>query len=188
MFSKAFIATLLASTVAASPVVARADGDAFSLLSIRSGTDLQNQVITANGGALWIGKETSSSCPLDTGCPAGTATTFHAGSGGLGLNVAVPGGQQVFIAPSSAVSFTQPHSGNTEGGKTQGWTYTAGKNGGFGSLSFPDYGFIACASTEGAGIYQIFATPGGSATGNCTGIAVATVPYTEEGASAYEYS
>lgn len=59
MFSKAFIATLLASTVAASPVVARADGEAFSLLSIRSGTDLQNQVITANGGALWIGKESS---------------------------------------------------------------------------------------------------------------------------------
>ncbi|KAA8564262.1 hypothetical protein MFRU_043g00520 [Monilinia fructicola] len=178
MFSKAFIATLLASTVAASPVVARADGEAFSLLSIRSGTDLQNQVITANGGALWIGKESSAN-------PAGSSTNFNAGNGGLFLDVAVPGGQQVYIAPSSAVSFTQPHSANTQGGKTQGWTYTAGKDGGFGSLSFPDYGFIACASTEGAGIYQIFATPGGSSTGNCTGIAVATVPYS--GASAFEY-
>lgn len=70
MFSKTFIATLLASSAAATPIVsARAASDAFGLISIRSGTDLQNQAIVANGGRLYIGKETSSYCPLATGCP-----------------------------------------------------------------------------------------------------------------------
>ena len=70
MFSKTFIATLLASSAAATPIVSARDAsDAFGLISIRSGTDLQNQAIVANGGRLYIGKETSSYCPLATGCP-----------------------------------------------------------------------------------------------------------------------
>ncbi|TGO44033.1 hypothetical protein BCON_0636g00030 [Botryotinia convoluta] len=188
MFSKTFIATLLASSAAATPIVsARADSNAFGLISIRSGTDLQNQAITASGGRLWIGKDTASYCPLSTGCPDGTSTTFVAGENTLGLNTIVPGGQQVYIATDYSVSFTQPHSADTHGGISTGWTYTAGEDGSVGSLSFPDYGFIACPG-EGAGVYGVFLTPGGSATGNCTSIAVATVPYTGEGASAWEYS
>ncbi|KAF7914131.1 uncharacterized protein EAF01_000541 [Botrytis porri] len=190
MFSKTFIATLLASSAAASPIVsARAAGDAFGLISIRSGSDIQNQAITASGGRLWIGKETASYCPdtVVTDCPNGTSTTFVAGESNLGLNTEVPGGQQVYIATDSSVSYTIPHSGDIHGGVASGWKYTAGENGSLGSLSFPGYGFIACPG-EGAGVYGIFLTPGGAATGNCTGISVATVPYTGEGPSAWEYA
>ncbi|KAF7945582.1 hypothetical protein EAE96_010349 [Botrytis aclada] len=187
MFSKAFIATLLAGSAAATPIVsARAASNAFGLISIRSGTDLQNQAITASGGRLWIGKETSSYCPLETGCPAGTSTTFVAGESTLGLNTEVPGGQQVYVGTDYSVSYTQPHSADTHGGKASGFVYTAGENGGIGSLSFTDYGFIACRDTDGS--YGVFLTPGGSGTGNCTGIAVGTVPYTGEGPSAWEYA
>ncbi|TGO14329.1 hypothetical protein BPAE_0657g00020 [Botrytis paeoniae] len=188
MFSKTFIATLLASSAAATPIVsARAASNAFSLVSIRSGTDLQNQAITASGGRLWIGKDTASYCPSTvTSCPDGTSTTFVAGENTLSLNAGVPGGQQVYIASDYAVSFTQPHSADTQGGVISGWTYTAGENGSVGSLSFPDYGFIACPG-ESAGVYGVFLTPGGAGTGNCTNIAVATAPYTGEGSSAWEY-
>ncbi|ESZ91745.1 hypothetical protein SBOR_7852 [Sclerotinia borealis F-4128] len=187
MFSKTIIATLLASTAAASPIVsARAAGDKFGLISIRSGTDLQNQAIVAYQGGLWIGKDTSSYCPLAEGCPAGTDTTFAAGDNTLSMNVEVPGGQQVYVATSAAVSFTPPHSGDTQGGVVTGWTYTAGQDGALGQMSLPGYGFIACASTDGPGIYQVYATLGGSGTGNCSGIAVATVPYTGA-VSAWEY-
>ncbi|TGO10804.1 hypothetical protein BTUL_0125g00180 [Botrytis tulipae] len=186
MFSKTFIATLLASSAAATPIVsARAASDAFGLISIRSGTDLQNQAITASGGRLYIGKKTSSYCPLEAGCPAGTSTTFVAVGSTLSLNTEVPGGQQVYIATDHSVSFTQAHSGNTHGGVVSGWTYTAGENGSLGSLSFPDYGFIACRESDG--LYGVFLTHGGSGTGNCTGIAVATVPYTGESPSAWQY-
>ncbi|QSZ32588.1 hypothetical protein DSL72_002167 [Monilinia vaccinii-corymbosi] len=189
MFSKTFIATLLASTAAASPLVsARAEGNAFGLISIRSGSDLQARAINAAEGGLWIGKNTTTYCPLTSGCPAGNTTTFTAANGLLSLNTAVPGGQQVYIASNtSAISFTPPHSADTHGGKAQGWNYTAGQGESFGKLSFPEYGFIACASTEGKGIYQVYATLGGSATGNCTGIDIATVPFSGEGATAWEY-
>lgn len=73
MLSKTFIATLFASTAAASPIVSsRAADQAFGLISIRSGTDLQNQAIHAAEGRLWIGKDTASYCPLSTGCPGKT--------------------------------------------------------------------------------------------------------------------
>ncbi|KAF5870629.1 uncharacterized protein Bfra_009176 [Botrytis fragariae] len=190
MFSKTFIATLLAGSAAATPIIsARADSNAFGLISIRSGTDLQNQAITASGGRLWIGKDTSSYCPdtVVTSCPDGTSTTFVSGGNTLGLNTEVPGGQQVYRATDYSVSFTQAHSADIHGGVASGWNYTAGENGSLGSLSFPDYGFIACAG-DVAGVYGVFLTPGGSGTGNCTSIAVATVPYTGEGPSAWEYA
>ena len=103
------------------------------------------------------------------------------------MNVVVPGGQQLYIGSDSAVSYTEPHSADIGNGTAQGWIYTAGTNSSVGTLTFPDYGFIACASTDGPGIYKIFATIGGTGTGNCTGIALATVPY-PSGASAWEYN
>ncbi|KAJ8061415.1 hypothetical protein OCU04_009236 [Sclerotinia nivalis] len=188
MFSKTFIATLLASSAAATPIVsARSAGNAFGLIAIRSGSNLQNQAINAFEGGLWIGKETSTYCPLASGCPAGKWTNFVAGEDTLDLNVEVPGGQQVYVADSYAVSFTAPHSADTHGGKAAGWKYTAGEGSNLGSLSFTDYGFIACASTD-VGTYQVFLTPGGEGTGNCTSIAVATVPSSDVGASAWEYA
>ncbi|APA13320.1 hypothetical protein SS1G_08110 [Sclerotinia sclerotiorum 1980 UF-70] len=188
MFSKTFIAALFASSAVASPVAARSASDAFGLISIRSGSNLQNQAINAFQGGLWIGKEPSSYCPLTEGCPDGKYTSFVAGADNtLFLNTEVPGGQQVYLADSYAVSYTVPHSADTRGGKVSGFTYTAGEGSNLGSLSFSTEGsgFVACA-TE-VGVYQVFITPNGEGTGNCTGIAVATVPNTVAGPSAWEY-
>jgi hypothetical protein len=70
MFSKAFIATLLAGSAAATPIVARSTG-AFGLVALKTGTELQFASIVANGGQLWIGKKTASYCPESVGdaCP-----------------------------------------------------------------------------------------------------------------------
>ncbi|CAD6451142.1 e1fc85cf-5ef4-4346-a26b-94f37f8592a4 [Sclerotinia trifoliorum] len=189
MFSKTFIAALLAGSAAASPIVAaRSTSGSFGLVSIRSGTDLQSQAINAFQGGLWIGKEPSSYCPFTEGCPDGKYTSFVAGAEtSLSLNTEVPGGQQVYVAKNYAVSYTEPHSANTFGGKLTGFNYTAGVGSTLGSLSYNgDYGFIACASTD-VGTYQVFVTPGGEGTGNCTSIAIATASNPSAGPSAWEY-
>jgi len=189
MFSKAFVATLLAGTAAATPIAERSTG-AFGLVALKTGSDLQFASIVANGGQLWIGKETASYCPESVGaaCPAGNETSFAAGANAnVGMNVIVPGGQQLYISTDYAVSYTTAHSADTHGGKAQGWVYTAAPEGRVGSLTFPDYGFLACASPEGPGIYSIAATPGGTGTGNCTSISLGAVTY--DGApTAWQYS
>ncbi|KAI9639981.1 hypothetical protein NHQ30_011650 [Ciborinia camelliae] len=184
MFSKIFFATLLAT-----PLVSACGGaaEAFGLISIQSGSRLQAQSINAVDGHLWIGKNTSSYCPLKSGCPAGNITTFTAGNQTLHMNVEVPGGQQVYINTTAAISFTAPHSAETFDGLTTGWNYTAGEGSSLGRLTFPGYGFIACASTDGPDMYQVYATPGGVGTGNCTSIAINTVPY-HGNVTAWEYA
>lgn len=69
------------------------------------------------------------------------------GEGTLSLGVVVPGGQQVYVAPDGALSYTQPHSAyKPEGSVVDGWNKTEGAN--FGSLNFVD-GLVACPTTEG---------------------------------------
>ncbi|KAM3077529.1 hypothetical protein ACMFMG_006867 [Clarireedia jacksonii] len=190
MFSKAVIATLLASTAAATPIAARDASNAFGLIAIRSGSDLQYKTINANGGRLWIGKETASYCPeeqVGAACPAGNVTTFVAQPNQLvGLNDVVPGGQQLYIGTDNSVSYTIAHSADTFGGKAQGWQYTAAPVGLVGSLTFDGYTFFACASPEGPGIYSIDATSTGEATGNCTSIALGAPVYNGP-ATAWQY-
>jgi hypothetical protein len=71
MFSKTFIATLLASTAVATPIVARTSNKAFKLISFAfgPGSPIQGSDIVAYNGGLWIGKNTTSYCPENIDCP-----------------------------------------------------------------------------------------------------------------------
>ncbi|MCJ1379114.1 hypothetical protein MMC17_002214 [Xylographa soralifera] len=69
--------------------------------------------LEAYGGSFIFGpgiNSASSYCPtsVGTGCPVGNQTVFTADGGAL--DVEVPGGQQVYVAPNGALSFTQAHS------------------------------------------------------------------------------
>ncbi|KMK59045.1 hypothetical protein Y699_00246 [Aspergillus fumigatus Z5] len=69
-------------------------------------------LLNANSGAFWSGKPTVSSCPENVqDCPAVNTTSFVSQGSKLFLNVAVPGGQQVYISPEGQLTYTVPHSG-----------------------------------------------------------------------------
>jgi hypothetical protein len=85
-------------------------------------------------------------------CPAGNMTVLAGGYGTLAMGVVVPGGQQVYVAPDGALSYTQAHSAYIPPGSiVDGFSRTEGEQ--FGNLAFKD-GLIACP-TEDSG-YQVF--------------------------------
>lgn len=73
-----------------SPIVPRDDPFVppvkFGAIAARSASPIHLQSINANGGAFWIGKNTTTYCPLanQTDCPPGKDTVFAVGNGGLG--------------------------------------------------------------------------------------------------------
>jgi len=81
----------------------------FTLTVYQPGSPLDGQVVNADGEAFFLGGSTSSYCPLtdQTQCPAGNQTVF---AGMDALWVEVPGGQQVYVTPGGALSFTAAHS------------------------------------------------------------------------------
>ncbi|KAI4194536.1 MAG: hypothetical protein LQ350_007713 [Teloschistes chrysophthalmus] len=154
-----------------SPIVPRDDPFVppvkFGAIAARSASPIHLQSINANGGAFWIGKNTTTYCPLanQTDCPPGKDTVFAVGNGGLGgagLNTVVPGGQQVYVAPTGALSFTTAHSAYIPPGSAlETFNATLGTEGGpLGQFTFSGLGangFIACPVSKGKGPYQVFA-------------------------------
>jgi hypothetical protein len=194
MYTKAFLATALACVAAAVPVTQRAETSTFTLLSIHSGSDVQNQDINANGQRFWIGKPTSTYCPEAAGsCPSNTnvtALSFNAPTAGLGMNDVVPGGQQVYVTADGQLGYTIAHSASIpKGASNTGFTYTTEvESGAPGELTWSSNGFVACPNGD-AGVYQIYTSnaPVASAAGSsCIGIAAATLNYT--GSAAWQYT
>ncbi|KAI1163486.1 hypothetical protein F5B18DRAFT_317611 [Nemania serpens] len=127
--------------------------------------------INASGGKFYINQNTSTYCPagvqgLDCSLYAGTGTSLIIGSGSttISLEVTVPGGQQVYVAPDGSLSYTQAHSAYIPTGSTVDgfsrvrsvafgapiYLYSAGRN------------WYLCPVTEGKPrerTYQIFALP-----------------------------
>ncbi|KAI1292388.1 hypothetical protein F5Y03DRAFT_375970 [Xylaria venustula] len=73
--------------------------------------------INASGGKFYVNRDTSTYCPtgvsgLDCTHFTGTDTTFGIGADSttMSLDVTVPGGQQVYLAPDGSLSYTQAHS------------------------------------------------------------------------------
>ncbi|KAI0808872.1 hypothetical protein GGR55DRAFT_189171 [Xylaria sp. FL0064] len=73
--------------------------------------------INASGGKFYVNRATSTYCPagvsgLDCSQYEGKDTTFVLGTEAttMSLDVSVPGGQQVYIAPDGSLSYTQAHS------------------------------------------------------------------------------
>lgn len=63
-------------------------------------------------------------------------------------DVVVPGGQEVYVDPTGALSFTAPHSASIPPGSSEGpFKYTPGKNGGLGTWSYGS-GFMACPTAN----------------------------------------
>ncbi|KAL8865251.1 MAG: hypothetical protein Q9174_006987 [Haloplaca sp. 1 TL-2023] len=137
----------------------------FGAIAARSASPIHLQSINANGRAFWIGKNTTTYCPLkpESNCPPGKDTIFSVGSGGgAGLNTVVPGGQSIYVAPNGALGFTQAHSASYPPGSVfQKFTATEGTiNGALGQFSFEGLGatgFIACPVSKGKGPYQVYA-------------------------------
>ncbi|CAK37103.1 hypothetical protein CBS63078_8164 [Aspergillus niger] len=152
--------TLLPLLAAAAPAQQRDTTNAttpstFGIMSARSGSPIHLLPLNANSGGFYLGGNTSSYCPISSGCPAGTETVF-AGDGSA-LDVEVPGGQQVYVAPSGALTFTVPHSAYIPAGSSTGpFKYTPGKP--FGSWTFTGAGatgFMACPDQGNK--WQVFA-------------------------------
>lgn len=126
----------------------------FGIMVSRSASPIHLTEVNANGRALWIGKDTASYCPLDSGCPPGNDTLFAGGADTKTLSMAVnvPGGQLVYVDPKDgAIGYTQAHSVSTpEGAIYKAFVYEAPEDGAaFGHLTFKrdgrDRGFLACS-------------------------------------------
>ncbi|KAI1383085.1 uncharacterized protein F4822DRAFT_440768 [Hypoxylon trugodes] len=149
-------------------------------------------IIQANNGGFWYNKAPSSNCPdevegLDCSKYPGTQTAFIEGSvnGTVSLDVAVPGGQQVYVAPDGALSYTTPHSAALpEGAITTGFhRYRSETFGAPIMLSFAGKSIVACPSPESKDVYQIYV--GGTNGQNCSWVNV----YAETSSSdAYEFT
>ncbi|KAI3340904.1 hypothetical protein F4824DRAFT_449926 [Ustulina deusta] len=81
--------------------------------------------INASGGKFYINRNTSTYCPdgvsgLDCSLYSGSQTIFAIGNGTttMSLDVTVPGGQQIYIAPDGSLSYTQAHSAYIPAGST----------------------------------------------------------------------
>ncbi|KAL8976835.1 MAG: hypothetical protein Q9205_007240, partial [Flavoplaca limonia] len=146
----------------------------FGAIAARSASPIHLQTINANGQSFWIGKETATYCPLDpqSQCPPGNQTVFSAGNGGASLDVVVPGGQSIYVAPNGKLSYTIAHSASIPAGSARE-TFTASipaSNDGDGSVPLGSFtfeglggsGFLACPShkvdsEQGPFPYQVFA-------------------------------
>ncbi|KAI1093052.1 hypothetical protein F5B19DRAFT_172771 [Rostrohypoxylon terebratum] len=149
--------------------------------------------INASGGKFYINNGTSAYCPdevegLDCSAYPGSKTVFTGGNDTLYLDVAVPGGQQVYVAADGSLSYTVAHSGALpEGANATGWTREQSQA--FGApivLGNYNHFWNLCPVTEGEPTertYQVFV---GSGIEGCLGTGVRT--YASSGPDAWEYA
>ncbi|KAI4111268.1 MAG: hypothetical protein LQ339_000729 [Xanthoria mediterranea] len=210
MLSSTSLLLTLLPLALATPITPRTNDTPlrFGAIAARSASPIHLQTINANGQAFWIGKETATYCPIET-CPAGNQTVFSAANGGASLDVVVPGGQSIYVAPNGKLSYTIAHSASMPAGsavKTFTATIPATGNGGgvpLGSFSFKGLGgegFLACPShkvdsKEGPYPYQVFVNvpamsdkdaPSGSKA-DCLGFSAVIAEY-EGDAAAWQYT
>ncbi|KAJ6066701.1 uncharacterized protein N7446_003738 [Penicillium canescens] len=106
-------------------------------MAARSASPIHYLQLNAAGQKFWLGGTTASYCPSQVkDCPAGNQTVFA--PGGTSMDTEVPGGQQVYIDPNGALSFTQAHSANIPAGSSYG----------------PFVGFMACPTEDNR--WQVF--------------------------------
>jgi hypothetical protein len=142
----------IATIAALNTYVAMASAEYFGLISLRSGSPIHYQDLTASNQSLWLNKPTASFCPPSVekiaSCPAGNTTDFLGGTSTLGMGALVPGGQQVYIErETGAVKYTIAHSAAIPNDDIQtGWNLTEGDS--FGYLANENGGFIACPASD----------------------------------------
>ncbi|OAK94791.1 hypothetical protein IQ06DRAFT_82112 [Phaeosphaeriaceae sp. SRC1lsM3a] len=190
--STAFAATECTSAPASSSTAAPLPGapSYFGVISARSASPIHLQSLTARGTKFYLGGGAPSSyCPVQQvgdACPPGNTTVLAGGDKTLSLGVIVPGGQQVYVAPDGALSYTIAHSAAIPSGSIQDeFSKEAPSNGNsFGYLNFPT-GWVACPAAEGSG-YQVFAQIESATFGpDCLGFSMLTSAVDQPGAWQY---
>ncbi|PQE06871.1 hypothetical protein CJF31_00010976 [Rutstroemia sp. NJR-2017a BVV2] len=175
MFSKTFIATLLASTAAAipidacpaAPVPAPAPAPAqptYKLLTFPTGAGsiFRGLEITTDNNSLWVGKSNTPGKHKHISMCTAIEFSFNAG------HINILGGKEELCISGNTVTYADP-TANPQ--NADGWVFVApnsAPNTAVGVLTFPGYDFYACLGSD-ADIYTIDAVPTeiGTATGNC---------------------
>ncbi|CAI7670077.1 unnamed protein product [Penicillium manginii] len=120
----------------------------FGVTAARSGSPIHFLPLTAAGSHFYLGGKSQTYIPEGVPLKGSTNDTILTGS--HYLDVVVPGGQEIYVDASGALSFTTPHSGYIPEGSSEGpFKYTPGKNGGLGTWSYGS-GFIACPTASNA--------------------------------------
>ncbi|KAH1371604.1 hypothetical protein KXW65_007430 [Aspergillus fumigatus] len=164
----------------------------FSVMSARSGSPIHLLPMNAAHGNFWLGESPSTFCPEPvekvSGCPPGTTTRFASANA---LDVAVPGGQRIYVDPRGALRFTTAHSGSIPPGSSTGpFVHSAGTP--FGHFAYKGQGakgFIACPKSNGTATHwQVHASVANVASGaECLGFNALAVPSNDTRAAAWEY-
>jgi hypothetical protein len=182
-----------ATTTTTSEAASETSAGPFSLMAIRSGSELQYQPINAADTKFWIFKDTETYCPegvagLDC-TKLGNTTQLQLYGDNLSMYDVVPGGQQVYVGPKGALRFTQAHSASMPKGSTVGG-FSIIEYSAFGSIGRAG-GFVACPTTKVDGKkrghpYQIFVQVPGFKQTDCIGFDFAAVNTTN--APAWQYT
>ncbi|MCJ1468044.1 hypothetical protein MMC07_006670 [Pseudocyphellaria aurata] len=167
-FSASFLAAALPLLAAGAPASVPSSGP-IGLIATHSASPIHLSSVNAAGQNFWIGKETSTYCPLTpaSSCPPGKDTIIsvtgdQAHPGGASMYVVVPGGQQMFIRSNGALGYTQAHSAAIPSGAiTTGFTFapaSAGTDFGTFGVNLPGAaGLLACpAGPDFTAPYQVF--------------------------------
>jgi len=163
----------------------------FGVISARSASPIHLRPLTARGGKFYLGGGPPSSyCPVaqvGNACPPGNTTVLAGGDKTLSLGVIVPGGQQVYVAPDGALSYTQAHSAYIPPGSVVDQFSKTAPSGGqsFGYLNF-ETGFVACPAADATQGYQVFGQVDGATFGpDCLGFSALTSAVDAPGAWQY---
>lgn len=98
-------------------------------------------------------------------------------------NVEVPGGQQIYIAPNGAVSFTQAHSGYVPPDSLfDGFSVDQD-----GKLFFAGFGFYSCPPADQTSDYQLYAAAHNPSTDECVVVQLFTSTNIGAGFGAWQY-
>lgn len=158
----------------------------FGGVAIRSASDIQYASVNANGTYFYLRRSTATYTPPSVPSTNTTdipTTQFVIGNSTktLSLNVAVPGGQQVYVDDVGALRFTTAHSGNTGEG-SQTWGFEIREQ----NLKFKGYDFSACPlGEEEDNAYKIYVATGTVVPAECLGFLIRTSEVA--GQSAYQY-
>ncbi|KKY15556.1 putativebinding protein [Phaeomoniella chlamydospora] len=172
---------------------ATASATPFTVMALRSASPIHFLQMNAANTSFWLGGATRSYCPIDASqCPPGNVTVFD---GPNALSIEVPGGQQIYVAPSGALGFTQAHTANMPAGSViSPITYTpqtgTAYNGVISTSAFGATGFMACPTTTNN--WQVYAAISNATvpTGNladCLGFDAVTVDWTGANPEAWQY-
>ncbi|KAJ5115329.1 hypothetical protein NUU61_001088 [Penicillium alfredii] len=131
----------------------------FRVLALRSASQIHYFRMTARENKIWLGNQTEAFCPENVQpCPPGKETIFA--PGGTAMDVAVPGGQQVYVDPTGALRYTQAHSAAIPPGSARGpFTYQTHPgntaNHFYNFTGWGANGFMACPAKNSQ--WQVFA-------------------------------